>query len=73
MPETFTPIKAAWETYFDDARARLAGHGGVLPRRKHVSRALVAEKWDPQWRGPLEQRGEPSVQGGIGVYPPCGA
>lgn len=72
MPETFTPIKAAWEINFDDARP---GSPDMVEffRLKDVTRALIEERSGEGWKGPLEQLGAPTTIGGIVVYPGCEA
>jgi hypothetical protein len=70
MPETFTPVKAAWEIYFDDARPGAPDMVAFF-RDKDVSRALIDDEFDEQWQPSLEWQGEPSTLGGIVVYPGC--
>jgi hypothetical protein len=70
MPETFTPIKAAWEIHFDDARPGAPDMVEFF-RQKDVSRSLIEEEFDEQWHPSLEWQGAPSARGGVVVYPGC--
>jgi len=72
LPESFTPVKAAWEMHFD----AVIPHSPDLQdffQRKNVDRAVVELSLHDAWKGPLEYLGPPSIIGGVAVYPSCGS